>query len=104
MWINDRLCFGDSIKEKRGLRQLGGLADLRLGKNATRRAPCVLRDAPRLRRAAPQHEDRVLMALIKIRHPEVPREARPRRTHGGIPGHQYSCPASIGGRNGFGVG
>jgi len=37
----------------------------RLGKNALHRAPCVLQGAPRLRRAAPQHEAISLMALRK---------------------------------------
>src|SRR5215472_1839558 len=35
-----------------------------------------------------------LMALIKTPHPEVPREARPRRTHGIPPVVRHSCPAS----------
>ena len=42
----------------------------------------MLRDAPRLRWVAPQHEGMLLMTLRKIPHPEVPRKARPRRTHG----------------------
>jgi hypothetical protein len=36
-----------------------------LGKNALHRVPCVLRDARRLRRIAPQHEGMLLMALGK---------------------------------------
>ena len=43
--------------------------------------PCVLRDASRRCRVAPQHEGMLLMALRKMPHPEAPRNARPRRTH-----------------------
>jgi hypothetical protein len=66
----------------------------RLGKKALHRVQCVLRDAPLLRRAAPQHEDILLIALRKTPHPEVPREARPRRTHDILPALRHSCPAS----------
>src|SRR5947209_902328 len=38
---------------------------LRLRKNALHRAQCVLRDAPRLHRVAPQHEGMLLMTLRK---------------------------------------
>ena len=34
------------------------------------------------------------MILRKIPHPEVPREARPRRTHDILPAPRHSCPAS----------
>lgn len=55
------------------------------GKNALHGVPCVLRDAHRLRRVAPQHEGILLTALTKMPHPEVPCKARPRRTHGIFP-------------------
>jgi hypothetical protein len=67
----------------------------RLSKNALHRAPCVLRDAPRLRRSAPQHEGMLSMALRKIPHPEVPREARPRRTHDILPALPRTGSASF---------
>src|SRR5438874_12588502 len=37
----------------------------RLRKNALHRAQCVLRDAPRLHRVAPQHDGMLLMTLRK---------------------------------------
>ena len=65
---------------------------------------CVLRDAPRLRPVAP-HEGMFFMALRKMPHPEVPREARPRRTHDILPALRISCPASARGpRRGSGLG
>src|ERR1700730_4912495 len=45
---------------------------------------CVLRDASRLRRDAPQDDGVLGMASKKIRHPEALREAKPRRTPGGL--------------------
>ena len=54
----------------------------------------MLRDAPRLCRVAPQHEGMLLMKLRKMPHPEVPREARPRRTQDIPPALPHSCPAS----------
>ena len=53
--------------------------------NAPHMAMCVLRDAFRLRRTAPQHEVISLTILRKKPHPEAPREARPRRAHGILP-------------------
>src|SRR5260370_19320636 len=65
----------------------------KLSTNSLHRPPCVLREAPRLRRIAPQHKGISLMALRKMPHPEVPRKARPRRTHGILPAYG-NCPAS----------
>src|ERR1700747_2160796 len=68
------------------------------------RVRCVLRDAPRLRPVAP-HESMFFMALRKMPHPEVPREARPRRTHDILPALRISCPTSARGpRTGSGLG
>src|SRR5690242_16273737 len=57
-------------------------------------SPELLGDALRRCRLAPQHEGMLLMALAKVPHPEVPREARPRRTHDILPAPQHPCPAS----------
>ena len=65
---------------KREVSSVGRKAQ-RVGKKALHRVQCVLRDAPLLRRVAPQHKDMLLIALRKTPHPEVPREARSRRTH-----------------------
>src|SRR6516165_11633871 len=78
----------------------------RLGKNAADLVPRVLRDAPRLPRAAPQHEGVLSITLRKMRHPEVPcpfdtppaaapqDRTRPRRTHDIFPSSLNSCPGS----------
>ena len=68
----------------------------RLAKNVLHLGPRVLRDAPRLRRAVPQHEGILLLAFRKISHPEVPLEARPRRTQDRPPGPTVFLPASEG--------
>ncbi len=44
-------------------------------------APCVLRDAPRLRRVAPQDEDHWYLASKAYAHPEEAAERPSRRTH-----------------------
>ena len=89
----------------------------KLGKNALQGAPCVLRDAPRLRLAASSEavnvsiaagrstlrpfetaasqlpQDEVFLNAVKqVSHPELPRAARPRRTQSSIQGCQYPCP------------
>src|SRR5271154_6891048 len=66
---------------------------LRLGKNALHWGRCVLRDAPRLCRVAPQHEGMLFTGIKKMPHPEAPRDARPRRTHDILPTSRHSCPA-----------
>jgi hypothetical protein len=88
LWVTAARPSPASLRSPRSLAvRAGGTTGPRseAGQESAAQVPCVLRDAPRLRRVAPQHEGMFFMALRKMPHPEVPREARPRGTHDILP-------------------